>query len=84
MSTPQLECLSTHCQRLHAVGADLNTLLEQAAKDLSYADFLDDVLALELRVKREKDCAMRVASRLLEATARAPVEESRWRAAYAG
>ena len=42
MTTPQLERLSAHCQRLrlHRVEAELTTLLEQAAKkDVSYADF---------------------------------------------
>lgn len=61
--TPQLERLSAHCQRLrlHRVDAELSTLLEQAAKkDVSYADFLDEVLALELRAKHEKHQAMRV------------------------
>jgi DNA replication protein DnaC len=64
MSTPQLERLGTHCQRLrlHRVEAELSTLLEQAAKkDVSYADFLDDVLALELEAKQAKHRSMRVA-----------------------
>lgn len=42
MSTPQLERLRTHCQRLrlHRVEAELSTLLELAARnDVSYADF---------------------------------------------
>jgi DNA replication protein DnaC len=63
MTTPQLERLSAHCQRLRLqrVDAELTTLLEQAAKkDVSYADFLDEVLALELRAKQEKHQAMRV------------------------
>ena len=63
MSTPQLERLGTHCQRLrlHRVEAELSTLLEQAAKkDVSYADFLDDVLALELEAKQAKHRTMRV------------------------
>lgn len=63
MSTPQLERLGTHCQRLrlHRVEAELSTLLEQAAKkDVSYADFLDDVLALELEAKQAKHRSMRV------------------------
>src|SRR5687768_18388360 len=61
--TPQLERLSTHCQRLrlHRVAAELSTVLEQAAKkDVSYADFLDDVLAREVEAKQEKHQAMRV------------------------
>jgi len=63
MTTPQLERLSAHCQRLrlHRVEAELTTLLEQAAKkDVSYADFLDEVLGRELRAKQEKHQAMRV------------------------
>ncbi len=64
MSTPQLERLSAHCQRLRLlrVDAELSTLLEQAAKkDGSYADFLDDVLALELEAKQAKHRMMRIA-----------------------
>jgi DNA replication protein DnaC len=63
MTTPQLERLSAHCQRLrlHRVEAELTTLLEQAAKkDVSYADFLDEVLGRELRAKQETHQAMRV------------------------
>lgn len=63
MTTPQLERLSAHCQRLRLqrVDAELTTLLEQAAKkDVSYADFLDTVLALELHAKQDKHRAMRV------------------------
>jgi DNA replication protein DnaC len=63
MTTPQLERLAAHCQRLrlHRVGPELATLLEQAAKrEVSYADFLDDVLTLEVQSKHEKHLAMRV------------------------
>ena len=63
MTTPQLERLTAHCERLrlHRVAADLSTVLEQAAKkDVSYADFLDDVLAREVAAKQEKHQAMRV------------------------
>lgn len=63
MSTPQLERLGAQCQRLrlHRVEAALSTLLEQAAKkDVSYADFLDEVLALELEAKQAKHRSMRV------------------------
>jgi DNA replication protein DnaC len=63
MSLPQLERLAEHCQRLrlYRVEAELPTLLEQAAKrKLSYSDFLDEVLDLELRSKHEKHLAMRV------------------------
>lgn len=63
MTTPQLDRLATHCERLrlHRVQVELSTLLEQAAKrDVSYADFLDEVLGLEIRSKHEKHLAMRV------------------------
>ena len=63
MTTPQLERLSAHYQRLrlHRLDAELSALLEQAAKkDVSYADFLDDVLTRELAAKQEKHQAMRV------------------------
>jgi DNA replication protein DnaC len=63
MTTPQVDRLAAHCQRLrlYRVEAELSTLLEQAAKrDLGYGDFLDEVLALELRSKQEKHLAMRV------------------------
>jgi len=64
MTTPQLERLAAHCQRLrlYRVQVELPTLLEQAAKkDVSYADFLDDVLTHEVQSKTEKHLAMRVA-----------------------
>jgi hypothetical protein len=57
MSTPQIERLRTHCHRLrhYKLEAELSTLLEQAAnKDVSYSDFLDELLALEVRSKTEK------------------------------
>lgn len=63
MTTPQLERLAAHCQRLrlHRVEAELSTLLEQAAKrERSYSDFLDELLRLERRSKHEKHLAMRV------------------------
>ena len=63
MSTPQIERLTQHCERLRLqrVSAELSTLLEQAAKrELGYADFLDEVLGLEVRSKQEKHLAMRV------------------------
>jgi DNA replication protein DnaC len=44
MSTPQLERLQAHCQRLrlYQVAAELPSLLEQAAKaERSYTDFLE-------------------------------------------
>ncbi len=63
MTTPQLEHLAAHCQRLrlHRVGPELATLLEQAAKrEVSYADFFNEVLTLEVQNKHEKHLAMRV------------------------
>jgi len=64
MSTPQLQRLHAHCHRLrlYRVEAELTTLLEQAAKrEVGYADFLDEVLDLEVRAKAEKHLAMRTA-----------------------
>ena len=64
MSTPQLQRLHGHCHRLrlYRVEAELTTLLEQAAKrDLGYTNFLDELLALEVRAKAEKHLAMRTA-----------------------
>jgi DNA replication protein DnaC len=64
MSTPQLQRLHTQCHRLrlYRIEDELTTLLEQAAKRaLGYADFLDEVLALEIRSKSEKHLAMRIA-----------------------
>jgi len=63
MTTPQLERLAQHCQRLrlYRVETELATLLEQAAKrELAYSDFLDEVLGLELRSKHEKHLTMRI------------------------
>ena len=51
MSTPQLERLQAHCQRLrlYQVAAELPSLLEQAAKaERSYTDFLEEVLRREV------------------------------------
>lgn len=64
MSTPQLDRLHAQCQRLrlYQVAAELPTLLEQAAKqEVSYAAFLDDLLAREVRAKTDKHLAMRLA-----------------------
>jgi DNA replication protein DnaC len=64
MTTPQLDRLRTACQRLrlYQVETDLPTLLEQAAKrEVSYADFLDEVLTREVGAKTQKHLAMRVA-----------------------
>lgn len=54
MSTPQLERLREHCHRLrlYQVEQELSARLEQAAKqELSYADFLDQLLAGEIDSK---------------------------------
>jgi DNA replication protein DnaC len=64
MSTPQLQRLYAQCHRLrlYRIEAELTMLLEQAAKrELGYADFLDELLALEIRSKAEKHLAMRTA-----------------------
>jgi len=63
MSTPLLDRLRTHCQRLrlHRLEAELPTLLEEAAKrDVPYSDVLDELLTLETRSKAEKHLTMRV------------------------
>lgn len=64
MTTPQLDRLRAACHRLrlYQIEADLATVLEQAAKrDVSYADFLDDVLGREVGAKTQKHLAMRIA-----------------------
>jgi DNA replication protein DnaC len=63
MSTPLLERLQQHCHRLrlYEVEKELTARLEQAAKrELSYADFLDELLALEAGSKTEKHHQMRI------------------------
>jgi DNA replication protein DnaC len=63
MSTPQLERLHEHCQRLRLfqLAQELTARLEQAAKqELSYADFLDQLLALEVGAKTQKHHQMRI------------------------
>src|SRR5499427_4607844 len=63
MSTPQLERLREHCHRLrlYQVEQELTARLEQAAKrELSYADFLDELLALEVGAKTQKHHQMRI------------------------
>jgi len=63
MSTPQLERLHEQCQRLRLfqVAQELTARLEQAAKrELSYADFLDELLALEVGAKTQKHHQMRI------------------------
>lgn len=64
MNLPQLERLQQHCHRLrlYQVEQELTTRLEQAAKqELSYADFLDQLLALEVGSKTTKHHQMRIA-----------------------
>ena len=64
MSTPQLDRLRAACHRLrlYRIEAELRTVLEQAAKrDVSYADFLDELLGREVGSKTEKHLAMRIA-----------------------
>ena len=63
MSTPQLERLREHCHqlRLYQIEQELNTRLEQAAKkEVSYADFLDQLLAAEVAAKTQKHQQMRI------------------------
>jgi DNA replication protein DnaC len=63
MSTPLLERLHEHCHRLrlYQVEKELTARLEQAAKrELSYADFLDELLTLEVGAKTEKHHQMRI------------------------
>lgn len=63
MSTPQLERLHEYCHRLrlYQVEQELTARLEQAAKrELSYADFLDELLALEVGAKTAKHHQMRI------------------------
>src|SRR5580704_11490666 len=64
MSTPQLERLHEHCHRLrlYQIEQELTARLEQAAKkELSYADFLDQLLACEIDTKAHKHHQMRIA-----------------------
>jgi DNA replication protein DnaC len=54
MSTPQLERLQEHCHRLrlYQIENELTARLEQAAKkEVSYAEFLDELLAAEVGSK---------------------------------
>ena len=63
MSTPQLERLHEHCHRLrlYQIEQELTARLEQAAKqELSYADFLDQLLACEIDSKTHKHHQMRI------------------------
>jgi DNA replication protein DnaC len=64
MSTPQLERLREQCHqlRLYQVENELTARLEQAAKkEISYAEFLDELLALEVGSKAQKHHQMRIA-----------------------
>jgi DNA replication protein DnaC len=64
MSTPQIERLQEHCHRLrlYQIEQELTARLEQAAKkELSYADFLDQLLACEIDSKTHKHHQMRIA-----------------------
>jgi DNA replication protein DnaC len=63
MSTPQIERLQEHCHRLrlYQIEQELTARLEQAAKkELSYADFLDQLLACEIDSKTHKHHQMRI------------------------
>ena len=64
MSTPQLDRLHEHCQRLrlYQIEQELTARLEEAAKkEISYADFLDQLLACEIDAKTHKHHQMRIA-----------------------
>jgi DNA replication protein DnaC len=64
MTTPQIERLREHCQRLrlYQIENELTAQLEQAAKkEVSYADFLDELLATEVGAKTHKHHQMRIA-----------------------
>ncbi len=64
MTTPQLDRLRDHCHRLrlYQIEQELTARLEQAAKkELSYADFLDQLLAEEVGAKTRKHHQMRIA-----------------------
>jgi DNA replication protein DnaC len=63
MSTPQLDRLRDHCHqlRLYQIEQELTACLEQAAKkEVSYADFLDQMLAAEIAAKTQKHHHMRI------------------------
>src|SRR5581483_7909381 len=76
MSTPQLERLREHCHRLrlYQIENELTMRLEQAAKkEVSYADFVDELPALEVGSKTQK--TIRCGSRWRASRSRRP-----WRA----
>jgi DNA replication protein DnaC len=75
MSTPQLERLREHCHqlRLYQVENELTARLEQAAKkEISYAEFLDELLALELGSKAQKHHQMRIDGTRISASRESP------------
>src|SRR5579862_5713209 len=77
MSTPQLERLREHCHqlRLYQIEQEFTARLQQAAKqEVSYADFLDQLLACEVDAKTHKHHQMRIAM------ARFPYQKTLWRA----
>ena len=60
----QIERMQEHLRhlRLHRIGSLLESSLEEAAKNnLSYSDFLDELLTQEVASKTEKNVAMRTA-----------------------
>ena len=64
MSSAQIERMQEHLRhlRLHRIGSLLESSLEEAAKNnLSYSDFLDELLTQEVASKTEKNVAMRTA-----------------------
>jgi len=64
MSTPQIERLQEHCHRLrlYQIENQPTAHLEQAAKkEVSYADFLDELRAAEVAAKTSKHHQMRIA-----------------------
>ena len=62
MSTPQVDRIGEHCQRLKLfkVRERLEALLQEAtAKELSYSDFLDRMLGEEVGAKTDKAVSLR-------------------------
>lgn len=62
MSTPQIARIQEHLRhlRLYKVHGLLESSLEEASRDnLSYSDFLDNLLCQEIAAKTEKNVAMR-------------------------
>src|SRR5437016_10669513 len=72
--TPQIERLRDHCHRLrlYQIENELTARLEQAAKkEVSYADFLDELLATEVGAKTHKHHQMRIAQCVVNRHSRA-------------